>query len=143
MKTINLSELIKTEDRKEIAEQLFPDHKYPLLAFQRVASGKSELDAKQIKKLSLILETSIDEIFRIDEWKKEINSKGEFKMQKGNYVVILNQENNTAKIYDRDSFILEEIIYSTAITLNEYVKFINSIINKIEKSKNHESKRSN
>ena len=60
---INLKKIVLKMEKKEIAKQLFPGNKYPVLALNRVIAGEGSLDANQISKLSKLSGIPIEKLF--------------------------------------------------------------------------------
>jgi hypothetical protein len=131
MKTINLKEIIEKQnlDTKEVAEQLFPNNKYPKLALDRVLSGKAFLDTNQMSKLSMLTGIPIEKLYSGSEWKPS-NQKGIHKFTNGEYVAELDTKTWITKIYKNDSLFHEAIISDGSIALSVYLSELTSIINK-------------
>ena len=135
MQKINLKKIVETSpmSKKEIAAQLFPSNKFPVLALNRVMAGEAELEASQISKLSVLMDIPIDKLFREWTWK----SKNEVHtFYDGDYVAELNTHTWTAKLFHKNSLFHEEYITNRNIVLSEFLNFINNQIKKHEPNQN-------
>jgi hypothetical protein len=139
MKKIDLKQIIKSAglDSKEVAKQLFPGNKYPVLAFNRVMSGSAELDASQISKLALLAGTTISGLYGV-EW-KSVSKKDSIEFTTESYKAELDTKTWITKIFDNETLFHESIIHSGSISISEYLRELNLLISKHRN--NHESSR--
>jgi hypothetical protein len=137
MNKIKLKELIDKQglDTKELAEQLFPQNKYPRLALNRVLAGGAVLDANQISKLSLLTGIPINELYSGENWKAQ-STKGIHVFTNEAFRAELNTETWVTKIFHKESLFHESIIHTGTMKLSEYFEQLNKIITNF---KNHES----
>ena len=138
MKSIELRQIVEDNnlDINRVAKELFPTNKYPRLAFNRVASGESHLDAQQISKLAMLTGVSVSDLFNSGTWKMKSNRKGILTFQNEDYTAELDLKMNTTKIFHKKSLLHEEIVHTKTIMLSEYFEKLNSILT--SKTENHE-----
>ena len=131
MKSINLSKIIEDckLDEEVLASELFPFHKHPQLALERVKKGKGLLNSEQIAKLSQLSNLPIDALFGVDGW-KYVNNKGRYIFTCDTFKAELDTTTWVTKVYDADSLFHEEIIHDGTVALSEYIGKLNIIINK-------------
>lgn len=138
MKTIDLNKIIEDKglDVNELSQQLFPEHKHPRLALNRVISGDSTLNADQISKLSALVDIEIGELFEPSNWRTvPMNvATSEIVFENGDYKAVLNIDTMVTRIMHKKSLIHEQVLSSNSITLNEYLTQLNNIILKSQKS---------
>ena len=116
--------------KSEIAKELFPGNKHPLLAFNRVLKGESELNASQITRLALILNVSVEEILRPNGWKYQSSKDpNTLKLIRGEFTAVLNTQTWATIVYHNASLFHEQILHGPAISLNEYISYLNKTIN--------------
>lgn len=136
MKTINLKNIIELQglDTKEVAKELFPYVKYPMLAIGRILSGEALLDSDQISRLALMSGLSIAQLFSGEAWKN--TSKDDVHtFTNGEYKAVFNLQTGVTQLYHLQSMFHEEIIHSKAMPLNEYLKTLDTLILNHLKSK--------
>ncbi len=128
MKTIDLKKIIEDRklDKKEVAQQLFPDNLYPVLALNRILTGEAVLDANQISKLSLLAAVPISALYGA-EWRgKKAGHVYTFTHDK--FKAELNDETWTTKVFDSNSLFHESIIHNGTMALSDYLTKLNEII---------------
>jgi len=135
MQTIDLEKIIRElgltkEGKFIIAQQIFPENKYPVLALNRIISGEAVLDANQISKLSMLLGIPIDQLF--GSW-KTIKHKQTYIFTNGNYRAELDTITWQLLIFDNNSLFHEEVIFPPSITVKDLLSLLNKQI------KNHEN----
>ena len=137
MKTIDVNGIISEQklDLEEVAQQLFPGNKYPKLALKRVLAGEAVLDANQISKLSLMTGLSIDQLYSENGWKSTSKS-GVIIFQNGDYKAELSTKTWVTKIFHKGSLFHESVITPGATPVSEYIKKLDSIIDKLKLKRN-------
>lgn len=132
MRSIDLNRLISDRelDINELSLQLFPEHKHPRLALNRVLAGGSTLNASQISKLSTIVDIEIGELFEPSKWRTVpvTSDKNEIVFENGDYKAVLSTTEWTTRILHKGSLFHEKVMHSDTITLNEYLENLNKII---------------
>lgn len=129
MRTIDLEKLIQQKgiEKKELANLLFPMHKYPDLAIQRILTGEAFLDSNQISRLSTYTGLTVDELFSVSEWKME-GKPETIEFSNEEYLASLDLENWTTRIFYKKSLFHESVIHNGFTPLSEYFKSLNEII---------------
>jgi len=130
MRTIKVKEIIEARglDIKEVALQLFPKNKYPVLALNRVIKGKHALDADQISKLALMAGLQLPDLFSGENWKATTH-KGVHVFTNGEFRAELDPETWITRIFCKDSMFHESIIHSGSTPVSEYLNQLDIIIN--------------
>lgn len=130
MSCFNLNFIIKKYDLNVdlLAQQLFPENKFPKSALERILDGKAFLDTNQLVELSKITNTQISELFTSSTWSpKEVEGKLVF--VKGNFKVELHLDTFITNIYRKDKLVVEDaIICKNSIKLSEYLELVNKTI---------------
>lgn len=131
MNNIDIKKIIKENllDTGEVASHLFPKNKYPVLALNRVASGKSSLNVDQLSKLASLINSDVTELFS-DAWKSNCSPGSIVKFEKGDFVAELNTATNITKLFHKNSLFHEKVIHSGSVPLSEYLKTLDSLITK-------------
>jgi len=124
---IDLKQIIEKMEmsKKEVATELFPVNKFPVLALNRVLAGEAVLDADQISKLSMLSGLSPNEMF--SSWKMK-SRMGIHTLTSGNYRADLDMHSGTTKIFYKGSLDHEFIIHKTNIELSEFINMLNTKI---------------
>lgn len=127
---INIDRIIEQSglDSEEIAVKLFPNLAHPRKALQRVLNGESKLDSDQIAKLSSLTNIPIQDLFN-DTWKSR-SSNGIITFTKGDYLVCLDNDSNITRIYKKGASFHESILHNGAISVKDYLKTVDDIIEK-------------
>ena len=128
---MNLQKIIDERglDKKEVAKLLFPDIKYPILAFNRVLADVAVLDSTQVSKLALFADLTIDEIYSGRAW-KATSKKGRHKFISGDFIAELDLETGITKVFHKGSLFHESVLHSTLIPLSSYIEELNNLIQK-------------
>ena len=131
MKKIDLKKIIhaKKLDAKEVAAQLFPTHKHPKLALDRVLAGEGVLDANQISRFSFYSGIPIAELYEGAGWRSTSDGSTHV-LTNGDYTAELDTATWTTKVYHKKSLFHEFVIHSSTISLGVYVETLNSVISK-------------
>jgi len=131
MKKINLKKIIEVKrlDLKNVADELFPGHKYPKLALDRVLSGKGVLDADQISRFSFYSGIPIEQLWDGAGWRSTMQGQKHI-LFNGAYRAELNTTTWTTKLFHKDSLFHEFVIHSSSIGLGDYMKMLNTEISK-------------
>ena len=136
MKTIDLDKIIKKKklDKKELAQQLFPGHKYASLALNRVIKGDGFLDSNQISLLSELTGIKIGNLYSGNEWDLK-NDKGLIVFTSGNFRAELDTNTWVTKVFDNDSLFHESVIHSDSTPLSVYLTQLTKIVGRQIESK--------
>jgi hypothetical protein len=131
MKTINLSKIIKDNNLKvkEVAQELFPNIKYPKLALDRILRGESRLDSDQLSRLSMYTGMSIEQIYTGENWQKPEARGNLLTLHSGEYRAEINTDSWTTKLFHKQTIMHDLVIHQKAITLDNYINDLNTRIN--------------
>lgn len=118
-------------DKTEIANELFPDIKYPSLALNRIINNEAKLDSDQLYKLAAMLDIEVGSLYN-KAWKLSSGETGKITLARDNYRAVLNTNTFELKIFLNESLVHETLFLIRNITLTELVESINNYINKLE-----------
>ena len=132
MRSIDLSKLMKLYnfDKKQIARELFPDTKYPVLALKRILNGEALLDAEQISRLASLTGGSIEDLYT--GWQSRAVAEVNVFI-KGEYRAELDTSTWKTKIYHKNSMFHEELLHTKMIPLSQYLDYLDKEILKFKK----------
>ncbi len=135
---MKLEEIIKTFslDKKDLAEKLFPDNKYPELALKRVIRDDLYLNADQLETLSSITKQTVSDLINANAWKAKTSKEGVHTFEKENYTAELDSMTMITSIYCKSRRVHEELISAKGITLSDYFELLNNAVKKIETNEN-------
>ena len=117
-------------DKKEVAKHLFPENRYPIMAFKRILDGAALLDSEQLAKLAALAKVSIVKLFS-GNW-DTTSTRNMLSMESGEYRAELDMLTWTTRIFHRSSMFYEEILTQPTIPLSQYVEHISLRIAKHE-----------
>lgn len=120
-------------DADDVANALFPHQKHKKLALNRVLKGEAYLDTVQLQSLSNLIGISMCDLFTVDNW-KGISENGNLVFKKGEYKALLNYKGVALHIYKKEELIYEKLLLSD-MTIQEFINYINTIINNKENGK--------
>lgn len=131
MSYIDVKKIIENSrfSEQEIADHLFPGHKHAYLALRRVMLNAGLLDSKQVSKLALLTGVPIAEMYEGGTWKQK-TSKNIHYFTNGDYTAELNIDTWVTKIFHKRSLFHESVIHSGSTPLSDYLKKIQSLIDK-------------
>lgn len=118
-------------DKKEIANLLFPNLDYPILALNRIVRGEGVLDADQISRLASYLQVDINSLFS-GNWRQE-SKQNTHTFKRGDFIAELNTLTWVTKIYHNSSLFHESILHSGSTPLSEYFSKLDQEIQKYAK----------
>lgn len=120
---------------EDLAKVLFPTVKYPKAAFDRILKGEANLDTKQLEQLANHIGVLVFDLFSVDTW-KGLSEGGYLIMLKGRYKVKLNYKGVYVSIYENNNLIYQKFTNVPAMTVNEFINFIDNIIKNYENGNN-------
>ena len=131
MKKINLGRIIKNKniDRKHLAEVLYPMHKHPVMAIDRVVNGEMLLDSTQIVKLSDYTGIAVEDLFT-DSWKSTIKD-GTVTLVNGDYVAVINTETWATSISKHGDTEVLRTFFTPGVSLGSYIQKLDYEISKL------------
>lgn len=136
MRTIKVKDIIENSGLaiQEVAEQLFPNNKFPRLALNRVMTGESILNSDQVSKLSLLTGIPIEKLYSGNSWEaKYVGHTHVFNTEE--FRAELDTQTWVTKIFHKDSLFHESVIHSGSTPLSVYFKELDSIINNFKNKK--------
>lgn len=129
-KIIGLDQLTGDERAAKIVEMgelLFPGAKHPHLAFKRIIKEGRALDTDQLAKLALFLGKSPCDFFSYEKWKSSTKNGIHF-FENGDYKAELDSATWVTKVFHKGSLFAEEVIHSGSITLSDYLKKLEALV---------------
>lgn len=123
---------LNTED---VAKVLFPNIKYPKLAFERITKGEASLDITQVERLASYIGVLITDLFFMDTWKTSAED-GCLTLSKGQYKAKLNYNGVYLSIYKDNTLIKQAISNVPDMTIREFGNFLDNIIKNYENGSN-------
>lgn len=99
---INVKQIVNASglSRKAAAVALFPDHKAPHAAFDRISAGKTELTAKQAYVLARLIGVTVDDLYGVSQWiERKINHDHLTSFTRGDYFCVLDTRKYLMDIY--------------------------------------------
>jgi hypothetical protein len=134
MKKIDLGKIIlaKKIDADKLAKELFPSHKYPKLALDRVIKGEGVLDADQISRFSFSSGIPIAELYNQAGWTSRFEGNTHV-LTSGDYSAELDSRTWTTKLFHKSTLFHSFVMHSQSITLGDYLYTLESEIQKAKK----------
>lgn len=130
---INLSEVIKRYDldSEALAKVLFPDVKYPKLAFARLIKGETTLDIVQLSALAAYIGVPATELLSEEFWKGGVEDNCLIFLR-GEYKAKLNYNNVFLSLYKNNELCLQEICGTPSMSISNFIKYLDSLIKNLE-----------
>lgn len=130
MSTLNLQKIIELHalNPKDLAPELFPENKYPMIALSRVLSGEAQLSADQVSKLSSMTGIPVEHLYSGAKFKQSGTPDGLIKFDTDDYRAELDQTTWITKIYHKDTLFHDAIIHNGAQPLSEYLQTLDTLI---------------
>lgn len=124
MTALDLKQIMLTYslEEREIASVLFPDNKFPEIAFRRALEGTTKITVDQVASLSNYLGVPVYELFTDNGW-CSLPDKTYLTLRKGDVTVVVRSNSITV----RDKFTGKEhyIVRPECITLADLAELIN------------------
>jgi len=132
MHTLKIAQAVTASglNRKEVAANLFPAHKHPLMALERVISGEGDLSSTQVSKLALMAGMPVEALFLGGDWRKEGVNNG-VRFTRGEYTAELDTKTWITSIYRNSDLKHESVIHSGTTALSVYLAALEDIINNL------------
>lgn len=113
-------------DTQELSRVLFPLLKYPEIGMKRLLMGETDLSVTQLEKLASFIGVMPAHLFNLDSWKT--NSENNcLTFEKDEFKVKLNYNNVFLTLY-KNGIPVEERIGAPYMTLNEFLKYLDTLI---------------
>lgn len=118
-------------DVESTAKILFPNAKYPKLAFDRIIKGESALDTTQLERLASYIGVIVSDLFLAEDW-KGITEDGCLVLHKGDYKAKLNYKGVYLSLYKNDELIAQKISNIPDMTIQEFINYLDNLIKNYE-----------
>lgn len=130
---INIKELIKRYDlsAEALAKVLFPDVKYPKLAFARLQKGETTLDIMQLSALATYIGVPATELLSEDFWKGGVEDNC-LVFLRGEYKAKLNYNGAFLSLYKNNELLSQEICGTPNMSIPKFIKYLDSLIKNLE-----------
>lgn len=137
MKQFNINEVIERYklSAEDLSKVLFPNIKYPKLAFDRVLKGETSLDIDQIEKLASYIGVLVSDLFTVNGWKGS-SEDSHLILLKGDYKVRLNYKGAFLSIYKNNELLEQKISNAPDMTMEEFINHIDNFIKNYENGSN-------
>lgn len=126
MTTFNIVKIIERYQLKPdvLAALLYPKAKHPGLAFTRILEGKAVLDVIQLERLARYIGVPPGDLFTVGEWQYR-TQENYLTFVKDDFTVILNKGGYFLTILKGDEVIEQVVASNQALTLEQFIRFIN------------------
>jgi hypothetical protein len=125
---MDLKKILKNSNRDEVAAVLFPDNGHPVRALNRVISGKSYLNSKQLVTLADYLGITVGELYSANAWRSVATNKI-ITFYRGPYIARLNTSTWITQVFKKDDPLYEGVIHGANVPLSKYIFELNKICN--------------
>lgn len=122
---IEIEKWIEGLDPHEVAKAVFPSHRYPKAALDRVLKGETSLDVPQLERLADYIGVEIVNLFTDNGW-KGTSEKGALLFKKGQFVARLQDD---LMVVTKGGNEIDKIVVPKPTRLSELLKEIDGIIN--------------
>lgn len=116
---------------EELAKVLFPNVKYPKLAFDRVLRGEANLDTTQLQNLASYAGVIVTDLFAADAW-KSFTEDGCMTFERGKYKAKINYKGSYLTLYCENKLIKQIIPDSSHLTVEAFITMLNNLIKNYE-----------
>lgn len=132
MKKIDIKKIVSdlNLDRKELSDKLFPMHKYPTMALDRLLRGEMLLDSLQIGKLSVFTGIPIEELFT-PSWESVVRGKLVL-LVSGDNRAELDTHTWETKLFKKSVAVKTLKIHTPQMALSEYISRLDFEFSKIK-----------
>lgn len=130
MKQFDINNIVKdfNLDKDEIAKVLFPDAKYPKLAFNRIVKGEASLSVEQLEILASHLGIMPASLLTMNSW-RDATEEGFLAFEKGLFKVKLNYNGAFLSVY-KDNKLVEQMITGASMSIDKFIELIDDLISK-------------
>lgn len=140
MTGFNIVKIIERYQLKSdvVAKILFPKAKHAGLAFMRILENKASLDIIQLERLARYIGVPPGDLFYAEEW--QYRTQDTFlTFTKDDFKVILNRGGYFLTVLKGDEVIEQIVASNEALTIKQFIDFINALISKHEDGNNCKS----
>ena len=130
MNTFNLQKIIDQYglNANDLAPELFPENKYPMIAITRVLKGEAQLNADQVSKLSAITSIPVEHLYSGAKYDMTSPSEGIIRIEADDYKAELDQTTWITKIYHKGKLFHDSVIHNGAQPLSQYLHTLDTLI---------------
>lgn len=114
-------------DVHDLAKHLFPNVKYPSLAFGRVLKGEANLDIEQVSILAKYIGITMADLVANVSWRSGFEN-GFMTLTKGDYKVEFNPNIAIIKIYKQEQLVDNVIADTSHLSFEEFINKIDNLI---------------
>lgn len=114
-----------------VASVIFPKHKYPYVALNRLMSGDAELSVTQLERLASYLGEPVSSFFEDQTWAQGAKG-GLLTYSKGPYLARVNYRGSMLSIFKNDELISRDVLNAQSMTLEGLIDYLNTFINNYE-----------
>lgn len=135
MEKFNINEIVERlspEEAAQLPKVLFPDVKFPKLAFSRILKGEAHLDTCQVAKLAELLGVPVSDLFRSSGSWRGGSEDGCITLSRGRYRAKLNYGGVYLTLY-KDGEVIRQVLSNVpGMTVQEFTEYLNQLINEHE-----------
>lgn len=114
-------------DAQDLAKWLFPNVKYPKLAFDRVLKGETNLDIEQVAILAKYIGVTVADLFANESWRSSFRDNL-MVLTKGDYSVEFDPKCAFIRVYKNGEFVDNILVNLQQTPFEEFINYIDNII---------------
>lgn len=114
-------------DAQDLAKWLFPNVKYPKLAFDRVLKGETNLDIEQVAILAKYIGVTVADLFANESWRSSFRDNL-MVLTKGDYSVEFDPKCIFIRVYKNGEFVDNILVNLQQTSFEEFINYIDNII---------------
>lgn len=114
-------------DAQDLAKWLFPNVKYPKLAFDRVLKGETNLDIVQVAILAKYVGVTVADLFANESWRSSFRDNL-IVLTKGDYSVEFDPKCTFIRVYKNGEFVDNVLVNLQQSSFEEFINYIDNII---------------
>ena len=129
MKKIDLNQIFvnKGVDRRDVAAFLYPEHKKPVAALNRIIHGKAELTASEIAKIAEYLNCSVDDLYSVHGYSMKSEARTLI-FKSPEFEVCLDMDTFMAYIYKDKKYVSSMLVPARSIPVSEFIEQVEEYI---------------
>lgn len=129
MKKFDVNKIIEQYniDAQDLAKWLFPNVKYPKLAFDRVLKGETNLDIEQVAILAKYIGVTVVDLFINESWRSSFRDNLML-LTKGDYAVEFDPKCTFIRVYKNGEFVDNVLVNLQQTSFEEFINYIDNII---------------
>jgi len=106
----------------EVAQQLFPQHRVPNAALDRIIKGRGALDEEQIYKLSAMAGCDVNTLYNPMGWKHE-SRDGVHRFESASYTAYFRFNTKELQLYERPTIVAKETMFASQVLTEPNMTF--------------------